>query len=59
MASIGRIAPLREPPKERPESVPKLPSYGGAKAFPPSTTGPPTKFFSALCLAATIGHRFD
>ena len=25
-AAVGRMAPLQEPPKERPESVPKLPS---------------------------------
>ena len=42
MASIGRITPLRGPPKERPESVPKL---RGAQAFPPSTTGPPQSSF--------------
>src|SRR5580692_1571280 len=43
--AVGRMAPLQEPPKERPESVPKLPSYGGAKAYPPSTTGSPQSSF--------------
>src|ERR1700722_8215211 len=42
--AVGRIA-LQEPPKERPESAPKLPSCGGAKAFPPSTTGSPQSSF--------------
>jgi hypothetical protein len=41
--AVGRMAPLQEPPKEPPESVPSC--YGRAKAYPSSTTGSPQSSF--------------
>jgi hypothetical protein len=44
--AVGRMAPLQEPPKEPPESMPSC--YGRAKAYPSSTT-------TAVCSIATEG----